>query len=118
MKNNLDHVREWIIEGGKPGDDGMVLMMPRRGTPFMVVVSWGSGWDHVSISTRRRCPSWDEMCWFKNLFFEPEETVMQLHPPASAHINNHPFCLHLWRPQNEVIPAPKQWMVGIPGLEA
>ncbi|EFH8163197.1 hypothetical protein GI328_23040 [Escherichia coli] len=50
------------------------------------------------------------------MFWEPEDAVMQLHVPESQHINNHPYCLHLWRPINKEIPLPPQFMVGIPGL--
>lgn len=77
-----------------------------------VIVSDGAGWDHVSVSLENRCPNWDEMCWVKDLFFMPEETVMQLHPPRSEYVNYHPHCLHLWRPYNKSIPLPPSVFVG------
>ena len=77
-----------------------------------VLVSVGEGWDHVSVSTRHRCPSWDEMEYVKRLFFEDDETVMQLHVPPSAHVNYHPYCLHLWRPLVGKIPRPPAELVG------
>lgn len=64
-----------------------------------VFASDGMGWDHVSVSLRTRCPTWDEMEMVKRLFFKPDETAMQLHVPESDHINDFEFCLHLWRPQ-------------------
>lgn len=70
------------------------------------------GWEHVSVSTRRRTPNWREMCWVKDLFWEPHETVMQLHPPESEWISNHPYCLHLWRHVSREIPMPPSIMVG------
>ena len=76
-----------------------------------------TGWEHVSVSTRRRPPNWQEMCFVKDLFWDEEECVMQLHPPRSTWINNHPFCLHLWRPTREEIPRPPSIMVGVKGLE-
>jgi hypothetical protein len=66
-----------------------------------IVSSEGMGWDHVSVSCRTRCPTWDEMEMVKKLFFKPDETCMQLHVPETDHINNHQFCLHLWRPQSD-----------------
>jgi hypothetical protein len=75
------------------------------------------GWEHVSVSTRRRCPNWQEMCFVKDLFWEPEECVMQLHPPKSQWINNHPYCLHLWRSKREAIPMPPGGLVGIKGMD-
>lgn len=56
---------------------------------------------------RRGCPTWDEMCAIKELFFEPEEVVVQYHPAESQHVNIHPFCLHLWRPNDGTdLPVP------------
>jgi hypothetical protein len=75
-----------------------------------------SRWDHVSVSLPDRCPTWEEMCFVKELFFERGEPAMQLHP-AKDYVNNHPYCLHLWRPLDAEIPLPFAEMVGIPGLE-
>lgn len=70
-------------------------------------------WEHVSVSVKNRCPNWIEMCFVKDLFWEPEEAVMQLHPPKSDYINNHPYCLHLWRPIAVEIPLPPSIAVGV-----
>lgn len=72
----------------------------------------GVPWEHVSVSTRGRCPNWEEMCFIKDLFWDEEEMVMQVHPPKSEWINNHKFCLHLWKPKYEKIPAPPGVAVG------
>lgn len=85
--------------------------------PMTVIASAGLcqpslDWDHVSVSRRNRTPNWAEMCQIKELFFEDYETVMQLHVPASDHINEHPYCLHLWRSQSQEIPRPPSLMVG------
>lgn len=85
----------------KGGDDISGLYLLKRGNAQLrVVASNGVGWDHVSVSLPTRCPTWEEMCWVKDKFFEPEEVVMQLHPARSQYVNNMPYCLHLWRPQN------------------
>lgn len=82
------------------------------------IVSDGMGWQHVSVSlssTRRkvdRCPTWEEMCFVKSLFWDDEETVMQLHPPKSEYVNNHEYCLDLWKPDSIIIPLPESIMVG------
>ena len=69
---------------------------------FFVIASDGGGWDHVSVTPcnrkRQTCPTWEEMCAIKDMFFYPEEEAIQYHPPKSQYINHHPFCLHLWRP--------------------
>lgn len=73
------------------------------------------GWEHVSVSTDRRCPNWPEMSFVKDLFWEPEETVVQFHPPQSEYVNHHPYCLHLWRPIDAIIPLPPSFSVGPKG---
>ncbi len=70
------------------------------------------GWEHVSISAARRTPLWSEMCFVKDLFWDPEETVIQFHPPKSEYINNHPFVLHLWRHKTIAFQLPPSIMVG------
>lgn len=86
---------------------------PRKPNRCMCVVwSTGGGWDHVSVSWPHRCPTWDEMCLVKKVFFGPEETVIQYHPPESEYVNLHPYCLHMWRPRFAQIPTPPSWMVG------
>lgn len=51
------------------------------------------------------------MCAVKDMFFKPEETVMQLHPAKSDYINVHPYCLYLWRPHDNAIPLPPKIFV-------
>ena len=55
------------------------------------------GWEHVSVSLEDRCPTWEEMCFVKDAFWDPEDRVLQMHPPHSEYVNHHPYCLHLWR---------------------
>ncbi len=95
------------------GDDGLAIAIQKDGFTYRIIASWGKKWEHVSISLEDRCPTWDEMCWIKSLFWNPEETVMQLHPPESRYVNQHPFCLHLWKPQRHTIPLPPTEFVGI-----
>lgn len=96
------------------GADGGAWKFLHHGIYFHIIASWGEGWDHVSISTSSRCPTWDEMVHFKDLFFAPDECVLQYHPSKRGYINCHPYCLHLWRPQHGPIPMPPAWMVGPP----
>ncbi len=81
------------------------------GVEFVIIASNGGGWEHVSVSLDKRCPTWQEMCWVKNLFWHPDEWVVQYHPAASAYVNNHPHCLHLWRPIGQAMPTPPQCMI-------
>ena len=64
----------------------------------------------------KRCPNWGEMCFIKEGFFDEEDTVMQIHPPKSEWISTHPYCLHLWKPNDgREIPRPQGELIGIPG---
>lgn len=65
-----------------------------------------TGWEHVSVSLQHRVPNWSEMCFVKNLFWSEDECVIQYHPPRHRYVNVHPYCLHLWRPVDAVLPMP------------
>lgn len=78
---------------------------------FIIICSDGDGWDHLSISLKDRCPTWEEMNYFKELFFDPEETVVQYHPPASKYVNFCGNCLHLWRKQGHEYELPPRNML-------
>lgn len=95
------------------GNNGAFEVKLRHGQTVQVIASDGLGWEHVSISRRDRCPTWDEMCQVKALFWDEDDCVVQYHPPKSAYINNHPFCLHLWRPIDQALPMPDSIMVGL-----
>ena len=72
------------------------------------------GWEHVSVSLPSRCPTWEEMCFVKNLFWDEEDFAVQMHPPKSDYVNCHPYCLHLWRKAgtNDFCERPPSVMVG------
>jgi len=70
------------------------------------------GWEHVSVNGSDRVPTWDEMCFIKDLFWEDEQAVIQYHPRKSQYINCHPFVLHLWRPTAVALPEPPSTLVG------
>jgi len=42
----------------------------------------------------------------KDLFWEPDELVVQFHVPKVAHVNIHEHVLHLWKPVGFEIPLP------------
>lgn len=79
------------------------------------IASDGMGWKHVSVTleTERKPPTWELMCKIKDLFWDDEDWVVQFHPAASEYVNNHPGCLHLWQPTDQIMPKPDSLMVGI-----
>lgn len=96
------------------GANGRFLIPSPIGSyELRVIVSDGMGWDHVSVSLPNRCPNWEEMCHVKDLFFELNETVVQFHPSIEEYVNNHPYCLHLWRSQTDIHELPPSILTGI-----
>lgn len=118
MKTTEEILESGRITGSETGDDGgrgWVLCLDRKHPNHLAVVVWstGGGWDHVSVSWRKRCPTWEEMCEIKKIFFHPEEICVEYHPPESEYVNQHPYCLHMWRYQQPGMPMPPAWMVGV-----
>ena len=75
------------------------------------VVSPKEAWEHVSVvaheqAASSRIPTWDEMCWVKRQFWQPDEVGFQIHPKESDYVNVHNHCLHIWRPVGVVMPEP------------
>lgn len=110
---DLSYLEEYRVDlsnvyGGLGDSQNGAFKVYVEGKSFFVIASSGGGWEHVSVhpKNQKRCPTWEEMCAVKDMFFEPEEAVMQLHPAHSEYVNNHPYCLHLWRPLEREIPLP------------
>jgi hypothetical protein len=110
--------------GSEHGDNfGMFVIPGPCGQALTIIASDGElpsdnplgGWEHVSVSGRR-VPNWQEMSFVKNLFWSPEECVVEYHPPASEHVNNHPRCLHMWRWTRGAFPMPPSILVGVKQL--
>ena len=89
-----NHITESI------GAKGALMELP-TGVRCSLVVGWNEGgWEHVSIELfARRLPTWDEMNLIKDIFWEDEEEVVQIHPKKSHYVNL-TEALHLWRPVN------------------
>lgn len=68
-----------------------------------------SEWEHVSVSLAHRCPTWEEMCEVKEMFWKPLETVIQFHPKATSYVNCHPYCLHMWKKVGVDHELPPEW---------
>jgi hypothetical protein len=102
------------------GEDGLTGIFYTQGIGFRYIFSYGGDWEHVSISIlynrgtpKRlfRCPTWEEMCMFKEIFWRDDEIVMQLHLAKKDYVNNVNHCLHLWRPMKENVPTPPKIFV-------
>lgn len=102
------------VPGYVQGDcrNGCFAIPYRDGIVLNVVASDGMGWEHVSVSLPDRCPTWEEMCFIKDVFWEEYETVIQYHPPKKDYVNCHPYCLHMWKPVGKKFPKPPTLFVG------
>lgn len=109
IKNN-GYVK--IIKDGKDGFGGTFYDKKSR-CNLNFIMSWGAGFEHCSVSMPTRCPSWEQMCAIKDVFWNDDEVCMQLHPAKKDYVNNHPYCLHIWKPINEKIPLPPTSIVGL-----
>ena len=118
-KDNKDiekyrHTKGFAGSDSRYGNNGLFFIKcPYTKKKLKVIASDGLGWEHVSVSLDNRIPLWVEMCFIKDLFWDKSEIVIQYHPRESNYVNNHNFCLHMWRPLNENIPEPPSEMVGI-----
>ena len=70
-------------------------------------------WEHVSVSLPNRIPTWREMDFIKDIFWGEDEAVIQIHPPKKDKINNHVYCLHLWKYMKFDLPMPMPIAVGL-----
>lgn len=114
MKSQKEILQIPYLEPYRTGEDGgmgRIYLNGIRLKPASIVWSFGDGWDHVSIAYPNRCPTWDEMCKVKDLFFDKDETVVQFHPKKGEYVNLHPYCLHLWRQQGSEFELPAQRLV-------
>jgi len=65
--------------GSCPGAPyGVFELQGPCGERLLIVADDGrdSSWEHVSVSTKRRIPNWQEMCFVKDLFWAPEVCVV------------------------------------------
>jgi hypothetical protein len=110
--------------GSPPGEPYGLFEIPGRhanGRRLRIIACDASepvaaGWEHVSVSlpdSPLKCPSWEEMCLVKALFWEPDTCVLQFHPPETEYVNNHPGCLHLWHYATGPFPTPPARLVGL-----
>jgi hypothetical protein len=92
------------LAGSNVGDLHGAFHVYSRGGRSLRIISSGvieKTWEHVSVSLINRTPTWEEMCFVKNLFWHENEVVVQYHVPMRAS-----FCLHLWKPVGIELPTP------------
>ena len=104
-----------IVQEGRDGFGGIVYDKKTR-TKLNFILSWGAGWEHCSVSITdryKRCPSWEQMCFIKDSFWNDDECCVEYHPAKKDYVNNHEYCLHIWKPIDQEIPTPPSLMIGL-----
>lgn len=110
---------EYRVTGGvfgsspRDGNNGFFLAKIQS-FEVRIIASDGTGWEHVSVSfsNPEKTPSWSIMCQVKDLFWGPEDVVIQFHPRESEYVNFHKGCLHLWRQAGKNFQTPPSIMIG------
>ena len=99
--NNIDRRVMWKKNPVLPPYIRSAIMELPTGVRCSIVVGANEeGWEHVSVELyARRLPTWEEMCIIKEIFWDDEEEVVQIHPKKSQYVNM-TEALHLWRPVN------------------
>lgn len=98
--------------GPEIGNAGAFAIKLKNAQLVFAIASDALGWEHVSVSRKDRCATWGEMCQVKSIFWDAEDCVVQYHPPESDYVNQHPNCLHLWRPTSGGLIRPPSIFVG------
>ena len=90
---------------------GVIAMPTWVGT---YICSWGAGWEHVSIRPFKKnvTPSWDDMCRIKDIFWNEDEAVIQVHPDKDNYVDFMENCLHLWKCTYKEMVLPPYCLVG------
>lgn len=97
----------------KDGNNGVFICKSAKfKRALRCIASDGMDWEHVSVSLADRCPTWEEMCYIKSLFWGEDDLVLQYHPPKSDYVSYAEYCLHLWRPINTEVTRPPFYLVG------
>lgn len=123
---NIDEIKQttgiFVKREGKDGLGGTVFPVEYQKGKVKInrdidkalhfIFSWGCGFEHLSVSTPVKTPTWEQMCKMKEIFWKDDEVCMQLHPKKSEYVDNMSYCLHIWRPIEKEIPTPPSIMVG------
>lgn len=121
MRKALDERMEAARIAGDPGAGpygSFRIRCPETNAELVIIASdgrdWaecgmpGCAWEHISVSTKNRCPTWGEMAWAKRQFWAADECAIEYHPPERGYVRIHPFVLHIWRPLGHGIPMPPE----------
>lgn len=109
----LARANRWRVKHGKWSSDETYgwngcFLVPLEGDLWHVMIGDGMGWRHLSVTNaqRKMLPTYQVMCRLRAAFFGDDAWVVQFHAPPDEHINDHPWCLHLWESIDAEMPHP------------
>lgn len=56
----------------------------------------GKWWDHVSVSRKRKIPSWEDLARVKDVIIGKRREAIQVLPREEDYVNVCEYCLHFW----------------------
>lgn len=96
------------------GEDGFKADIHIGGWDGSFILTTGAGWEHASVRpyAKRIIPTWSDMCKIKDMVWNDDEAVIQIHPPKSEYVNFLENCLHLWKCTYKEMVLPPRILVG------
>jgi hypothetical protein len=113
IKANRWRIRKGVLATEDVDGWNGSFLVPLDGDLFLIRISDGLGWKHLSISNAqyKKIPSWEIMTRAKDLFFADEDWCVQFFPAKDDYINDCEWCLHIWLPLDEPLPHPSVVLV-------
>ncbi len=123
-KRKTHNMAKTLCSTNAEGNQG-VFIIPhtnpknRRTINLSVMCSSDDQWEHCSVLVegKKRTPTWEEMCFIKDMFWDDHDVVVQYHPAKKDYVNNANFTLHLFRSVTTQFPTPPNIMVGMTDKE-
>ncbi len=117
---NLNHLNRYFMGNREDfstlmeeGTFNKEYVIPANGGMLHLLCSNTLGWDHIffkvvldTVLSKYRMPSSIEMERIKDLFFESDEAVIEVHPKKENYVNIDSNVLHLWKPNLIELPLP------------
>jgi hypothetical protein len=120
--NNPESFNQFRIKEGplastdELGQNGAFIIGFKDDTALLVTVATRAGWEHVCVSKRRKRmlqkpedvePDNGDMATVKDIFFKPEETVVEYFPHRESCLHPAPGTRHLWKHNLRDFPMPE-----------
>lgn len=110
LPNNEDYNKQTNIEN---------INIPRKKGYYNISIIQTNDWKRIQVSLLnwwhqqlKVFPTWDEMCAIKDIFFNDDEAIIEIHPSDEYKIYEKDYTIDLWKPLNKELPLPNPDLVG------